>query len=92
MFKIFESRVSYIVALFSCLLLSGCNSGSVAPPKATENVEAQQREVSERLLESAVDMLNRLDDYDEGQIESAVGQVVRRARCRAVGAIRTGRR
>ena len=78
MFKIFESRVSYIVALFSCLLLSGCNSGSVAPPKATENVEAQQREVSERLLESAVDMLNRLDDYDEGQIESAVGQVVRR--------------
>lgn len=56
----------------------GCSDRGAGSSNPGANAEAQQREVGERLFESAVDMLDRLDDYDESQVESAVGQVVRR--------------
>src|SRR5262245_29943447 len=75
-------RPHFILHSAFCILisLSGCrDSGdtSEAPPNAAA-VEAQRREVSRRLFDSAVDMLNQLDSYDESRVDSAVEQVVRR--------------
>lgn len=41
-------------------------------------LDAQRKELSRRLFDSAVEALNKLDDYDETRVDSAVEQVVRR--------------
>lgn len=72
------ARISLLVLLLS----AGCNDpgGSTAP-----RVDPSMNELSEReqlgrsLLESASDQLNNLDNFDEGTIENALQQVVRRA-------------
>jgi tetratricopeptide (TPR) repeat protein len=78
--RIFQHRTWAACLIASACFVSGCSDRGTgaANPSTAANVEAQQREVGERLFKSAVDMLDRLDDYDESQVESAVAQVVRR--------------
>lgn len=63
--------------LLACLGCGGPSSAPVAAPTSAA-LEARQKEVSRRLFDSAVEAVNRLDDYDETRIDSAVEQVVRR--------------
>lgn len=74
-----RSRFTWAVAL-STVLLGGCADvgGDPAAQATPAQLDAQRREVAQRLFDSAVDSLNRLNDYDEGQVDSAVGQLVRR--------------
>jgi len=62
------------------LLVAGCGNPQTAPVAAPTPaaLEAQRKEVSRRLFDGAVEALNKLDDYDESRVDSAVEQVVRR--------------
>ena len=67
--------------LLACIvaLIVGCTGRGDATPAASSVgvAESQQREVAQRLFDSAVEMLNRLDSYDQGGVEVPVR--VRRA-------------
>jgi tetratricopeptide (TPR) repeat protein len=73
---------TYVLPSAFCLLtfVAGCTDpgGAVNEPQSPAAVEAQKREVSRRLFDSAVDQLNQLDDYDQIGAEPGVEQVVRR--------------
>ncbi|MCE9608542.1 MAG: hypothetical protein K8U03_26960 [Planctomycetia bacterium] len=78
-------RFSFVgISVLLCTVVSslaGCNDpgGSTAPrvePLATEQAEREQ--MGRRLLTSASDMLNDLDNFDEGNIETALRQLIRR--------------
>ena len=68
--------------LLACIvaLIVGCTGRGDATPAASSVgvAESQQREVAQRLFDSAVEMLNRLDSYDQGGVEVPVQQLVRR--------------
>lgn len=72
-------RLAPLVAMF--VLLVGCSDrgGSTAgrvEPGVSQG--ADQEELGRKLLTSASDMLNDLDNFDEGTLENALKQVVRR--------------
>src|SRR5688500_7859379 len=71
---------AYRLLLVGLLLPAGCTDpgGTVVAPPTSAAVEAQRREVSKRLFDSAVELMNQLDDYDQVGAEGAVDQVVRR--------------
>jgi tetratricopeptide (TPR) repeat protein len=73
-------RLLVMVCCFALPLVTGCSDpgGSQVAPATPAQVEAQRRDVAQRLFDNAVDSLNRLGDYDEGRADSAVAQVVRR--------------
>ena len=71
---------------FRCLFLAvpvvsaalcGCREETTAPLEQRSD-HAERREVGERLLAGALDMLNRSDEFDEGSTDVAVAQMVRR--------------
>lgn len=68
------------VSLVALLLLAGCSDpgGSTAPRVDPSMNDLSAREqTGRRLLESASDQLNNLDNFDERTLESALQQVVR---------------
>jgi len=74
-----------LIALFGVLLCaaSGCGSSSTPVPGgssgAAQSSEAvQRREVGTQLFASAVDILSRTDDFDEGSTDKAVALLVQR--------------
>lgn len=74
-------RSTIFSAAVAVMLSAGCNDrgGSTTPrvePAAGEQSDREQ--MGRRLLTSASDMLNDLDNFDEGTVEFALQQVVRR--------------
>jgi tetratricopeptide (TPR) repeat protein len=68
------------VLLVALVLVVGCSDpgGSTAPRVDPSMNELSEREqMGRRLLESASDQLNKLDNFDEGTIETALQQVIR---------------
>jgi len=76
----------YAVTLLGMVTLLGtvvgCDSGSAGVAGGSSGAQSseavERREVGAQLFTSAVDMLSRTDEFDEGSTDAAVAQMVRR--------------
>lgn len=69
------------ISLLALVLLAGCGDpGGASAPRVdpTLNELSEREQMGRRLLSSASDMLNDLDNFDDRTIENALQQVIRR--------------